>query len=670
MTALVVGLTFVAWVREIASEIPDAPNIIAWQSSLPQSSVVMTRDGMRLQILPFVVSKETGFRTLSDGLPKSSILVKAILAAEDIRFFEHGGADGKAIVRAAIANRRAGEVVEGASTITQQVARGVLAQSIGKERTFKRKLREIFVAKKLESSYSKEQILTAYLNLPFLGDLSYGFDAAAKRYFGKESEELSIAEAALLAGLIRSPSVLNPRKYPEPAKKRRNHVIEGMIENQLVSAEEGERAIAEPLALVEGRGQPQLPWVTSQALREVKSLDKERLDRGGLTIVVTASPVVQHETSLLISKRFSQAKEIEVAYSLIENATGYRIASVGGIAFKSSQFDRSELACRQPGSAIKPILYAAGVETGQLTAATPLMDAPISEWDEEHEIYWKPNNPQSRFRGIVIAHDALVSSLNAPAVDVLNRVGFRSFRAIAAKFGIESKIATVRPSALGASCLTPVNLVKAFSAFPRLGLVAAGNVLQSIHDGDGLLHSEMHFADPFAIPQRRLEEFLQHDDGLRAISEETASIMVAMMVDVVRRGTGKFARMKQTIGGKTGTTNGNTDAWFVGFSSHHTAGVWLGRDNPKDGLGAGRDGGRYAAPLWRKLVSLADAAYPRRAIARSGNLVSASINPDNGYRLKGGGRLLQFLPGTVPELQEGGALSAPAKALGESGRNF
>ncbi len=681
------GVIVIAKIRGWTRDLPATPDLDAFMDDAPRTGVIVAADGTVLADQPFRVGVEAGRRELvrHDELPPH--LIQALLAAEDVRFFEHAGVDLVAVVRAAWANYRAGSVVEGASTISQQVVRGLLPEEIGRERSMRRKVREAVLARRLELRWSKERILEAYANLVYLGNGAYGVKAAARQYFDKRLDQLTLDEMALLAGMAQAPGRTNPVLGGEPrraAQARRDQVLQRMAEARFITGAEAAAAIARPIAL---RSPPNpyghvAAWDTERVRREIFDRYPGPAARGALRVETAIQPVLAEE-ALARARRHAERLDArhdgpapQVAALLWDHRTGYLEATVGGTRWAGDQFDRSHQACRQPGSAFKPLLYAAAVDGGVITAGTPLRDAPVAEYDEALDVHWKPTNSGRAFRGVALAHEALAASLNAPAVDVLDRVGAEAVARTARRLGITSELADVRPLALGASCVVPVELAGAFSAFARRGDPAPRITIVRVVRGDTVVFDRAAPADPWLAPGRRLDRLAAGGAEVDpAVAPATAYIIASMLRDVVRRGTATDARrLGRAAAGKTGTTNRNTDAWFVGFTGRMLSAVWVGHDDPARVLGAGEDGAHAALPLWMELVRLAEA--DRRELPVPGEpppgMVRARIDTETGLLAapgSGGAIELWFVPGTEPTERSGATQGVP-RTLGRTSREF
>ena len=679
----VAALVLIKTVRGYARDLPSVPSLEVWRRQAPQSSTIVAADGSVLAELPFVDGEVAGHRRWIRYAELPEVMIQAMLAAEDVRFFEHPGVDLQSVVRAALANYRAGEIVEGASTITQQLARNLLPEAIGDARTVRRKVREAITAYRIERVYDKRQILEVYANLIFLGAQSYGVAAAAERYFDKAAGELALHEAAMIAGLAQAPGRADPTVDPVAARRRRDEVLGRMLEAGFIDAAEHRRAVAEPIALrapVAHYG-TLAPHLTERARRELETGSPELYRRGGLVIETTAQPamaiVAERRARARAESLGSGDKVPQVAALAIDLDTGYIELLVGGRDFDDSQFDRATQACRQPGSAFKPILYGAALEAGAITPGTPLRDAPIAEWDERLGVHWKPHNEGRTFRGVALAQDALASSLNAPAVDVLDRVGSRRVIDLARRLGITSELDDVRPLALGASCVIPLELARAFAIIARLGQPLEPVTVVRVRRGDSVIADRAHPNDPTLAPDRRLDRLVavagRERDPL--IDPASAFLLTSMLRDVVRRGTATAAQaIGRPAAGKTGTTNENSDAWFVGFTARIVAAVWLGHDNPAVTLPRGAGGSRAALPLWVELVRLAEGDRSPAPVPGEppGGLVRVRVDRETGLRAlpgAGGGIDLYFKAGTEPSATAGTRPDLPVD-LGRAAREF
>jgi penicillin-binding protein 1A len=679
--ALAVTATLRGWAREL----PEVPDLAAWRARAPQTSLVLAADGSHLAELPFEDGPAIGHRTLTtlEELPRH--LVLAVLAAEDVRFFRHRGVDYQAIARAALINYRAGRVVEGASTITQQLARNLLPREIGNERSVRRKVREALLSRALERRFPKRDILETYLDLVFLGQGAYGVAAAARAYFDRRVADLDLPEAALLAGLIQAPGRLDPYRHPDRARARRSEVLARMARAGLIDEPARARAAAAPIELRRPRPSygTRVPWYTEQVRAFVAGALRGEARRGGLAIETAALPALGTALQADAGDHADRWGGPQVAALVWDHRTGYVEALVGGLAWGPDRFDRMLQSCRQPGSAWKPLVYGAALEAGAITPGTALRDAPIAEYDERTNVHWKPRSGE-RFRGLVLAQDAFAASLNAPAIDVLDRVGAPRVIDLARRLGISSPLADVRPLALGASCTRPIELARAYAVIARRGWAIAPRFAVRIRRGADALFDAAVPEDPWLDPARRLDRIAATagaDPGgriaagaARLLDEVVAYQLGDMMAAVVARGTAAAAGgLGRPAAGKTGTTNDNTDAWFVGFTGRALAAVWVGFDDPVHKLGPTGDGAHAALPLWMQAIRAAEGARPalpvpgpppdgmeRVAIDRETGLLAAPGAP---------GLALWLRRGTAPTEVAGQPGTSPTD-FGRSAREF
>jgi penicillin-binding protein 1A len=684
---IVAGGVVAATLRRWARDLPDVPDLAAWRAEAPQTSLILAADGAHLAELPFRDGAVVGHRTLTPLAAVPAPVIAAVLAAEDVRFFAHRGVDYPAIARAAKINYQVGRVVEGASTITQQVARNLLPREIGSARNLRRKVREALLARAIERRWTKRDILETYLDFVFLGEGAYGFTAAARAYFDKDIAQLDLAEAALLAGLIQAPGRLSPFRHEAAARARRDEVLARMARAHLIDDATRARAAAAPIALARPHRSygTRLPWYTEQVRGLVAAALPQDLARGGLAIDTAALPALGSELQAAAVAQGDRWGGAQVAALVWDHRTGYVEAVVGGRRWSkiADRFDRMRQSCRQPGSAWKPLVYGAALETGAITPGTALRDAPIAEYDEATGAHWKPRSG-NRFRGVVLAEDAFAASLNAPAIDVFDRVGAGPVIQLARRLGIATAVSELRPMALGASCVKPIELARAYATIARRGWSVAPHFAIRIRRGDRVLFDATVPEDPWLEPARRLDQLaatagVDPDQrvgatGGRRLDERTAFQLTGMMAAVVTRGTASAAAsLGRPAAGKTGTTNDNTDAWFVGFTGRVLAAVWLGFDRPRDKLGPQGDGAHAALPLWLRAVRAAEGARP--AVAVPGpppdGMERVAIDRETGLVAPPGtgGLAVWFRAGTAPTEVSGQPGTSPTD-FARSSREF
>lgn len=518
-------------------------------------------------------------------------LVNAFIAAEDQNFWTHPGIDVQGVIRAVANNTLrmfgANTTLSGASTITQQVAKNFFLTS---ERTISRKIKEAILALRLERAFSKEHILTLYLNQIFLGARAYGVGSAALMYFNKPVSELSLAECAFLASLPKAP---NNR---DRAVERRNYVLRRMVDEGFISQSDADLAAAEDLNINSGfteQMSEELQYFAEDVRRQLLgTLGREKLYNDGLYIKTTIIPELQYAASAALNKELDtfnngRSDKLQGAIIAMNPHTGRIVAMAGGRSFHESSFNRATQAYRQIGSTIKPFVYLAALERGYSPQAM-LLDAPIVGWREDDTL-WKPENYDKKFLGDVPLRLSLETSRNVTTVRLVEQIGTQNAIEVAQRFGVyPSDMKNMNLSmALGSGETTLEKLVLGYSAFVNGGHVIQPKLVDYIEDRYGrVLGGEkseiVAWSDDLTPPT--------YNDVSETLSDpQSLYQMVSMLQGVVERGTGKQARVSgHTIAGKTGTTNDVKDVWFIGFSKNLIAGVYLGYDTPKPlGRGAG-----------------------------------------------------------------------------------
>ncbi|HEY5513789.1 MAG TPA: PBP1A family penicillin-binding protein [Geomonas sp.] len=709
-----------------------------------------------------------------DKIPRR--LIQAFVSAEDSNFYQHKGIDYLGVLRAAFKNVVSMRKKEGASTITQQVAKSML---LTPEKKFSRKLKEAILAKRMEERLSKDEILYIYLNQIYLGAGAYGVQLAAETYFGKEVDKLNLAEMAMMAGLPKAPNSYSPIKHLDRAKERQGYVLERMVKEGYITQVEADHAKAEPIViralkkvnadqsayfleqvrqqLEEKYGEERLYkdglkiYTTMNAemqkgaydsvVNGLKALDKRQGFRGaakylgegevdsfckkvedgidylslkqGSTYqgVVTGVDPAKRELTVRVGDRtgtlprknmewagkldlvngygkpgakkaialgavlevqvkepdqnragavfaLDQVPEAQAALIAIDPQTGGVRAMVGGYDFKKSQFNRAMQAKRNPGSAFKPVIYAAALDHGMTTAS--IIDDSQVEYESGQEKAWKPKNYDNVYRGPVTMREALTESINVVSVKILERIGVSAAIEYAKKLGITSPMSGNLTLALGSSSLTPMELTSAYAVFASGGYRTTPYFVTRVLDRDGQVLEEV--AAPKIPVFTRVSSASDGADGENAapvqtlqavpagglsaipvISPETAFIMTNLMESVVSSGTGGRARaLGRPVAGKTGTTNDMKDAWFVGYVPQLVAGVWVGYDQERS-LGSGGSGGQAAAPIWTEFMQRALAGVPVKHFSTPGNVTFALIDPRTGHLAREGS------PGAVQE---------------------
>ncbi len=548
------------------------------------------------------------------------IVVGAVIAAEDRRFKNHLGVDFLAIARAAVANAREGDVVRGASTITQQLARGLF---LTRERSWGRKVREVGIAFLLERRYTKERILEAYLNTVYLGQerdaAVLGVAAGARHLMGKDIASLRLDEAALLAAAIRAPN----RVYSgEPAlvRARRDRVLEAMVAQGVASERDATLAMARPLRPPTA-ATSRAPWFIELARAEAT----HRVIGGvpGTRLTTSLDRPLQEAAEAAVRDLLARAERsrkgltpgmLEAAVIAMEPGTGRIRALVGGRPNTTSEYNHAAKARRQPGSLFKPLVYLAAFESrgDRLTAASVVSDEPIVIPARGGD--WAPHNIDGRFHGPVTIRRALEDSLNVPAALVAQEVGMRQVVRVAHAMGVESRLAAVPSLALGTSEVTLLEMTSAFATLANGGLRVRPTTLDDA-------------GSPASLREPPPSE--------RAVSAESAFIVTHLLRGVMRRGTGgSSARwgLQESTAGKTGTTDGLRDAWFIGYTPDLVVGVWVGAD---DGRSIGMTGSDIALPIWASVMQSAVRRAPPRPFTPPSGIVMASVESGTGLRACG-----------------------------------
>src|SRR5213596_1164954 len=511
----------------------------------------------------------------------------AVIATEDRRFYSHWGIDPIGVARAVIQNYRRGRIVEGGSTITQQLTKVLF---LTPDKSLERKMKEAALALELERRYSKDRILEMYMNQIYFGNGAYGVEAAARTYFGKSVTELSLKDAALLAGLPRAPSTYSPFEHPEAAKRRREVVLRRLVEYGAIKDPDAKKLARADLGLIppERRrttGQYFLEFV--QQTLEAK-YGADMVFKGGLNVYTTLNPTMQlvAEQSLRDglkalegrSKTARPGEHPEGAIVTLEPSTGYVRALVGGYDFFRSEFNRAVQARRQPGSAFKPFVYIAALESG-FTPASRVDDSPVSYAVGGGNV-WKPENYDRKFRGPTTLQQAIEESVNVVTVKLQERIGVNRTVQVARRLGVVSPIDVNLSMALGTSDLTLLELTSAYGVLANEGTWMPPTVIRYVTNQQGQLLEEH-------VPQ-----------GREALSPEMAYVITHMLRGVVERGTGVAAKaLGRPVAAKTGTTNDYSNAWFIGFTPRLATGVWVGYDRPRS-LGRDETGSRVAVPIW------------------------------------------------------------------------
>ncbi|HEX7090586.1 MAG TPA: PBP1A family penicillin-binding protein [Longimicrobiales bacterium] len=651
LLALAAGAVWALWER---CGLQGCPDVDVLNGYIPdEASVILDRDGAELGKL---------YRVRRSVVPLDSLpayVPQAFIAVEDQRFWEHDGVDWRRVVGAAWANVRAFGIEEGFSTITMQLARNVFPDRLPHdERTLSRKLAEMRVAREIEERYTKRQILELYLNQIYFGSGAWGIEAAAREYFGRPATELTLSEAALLAGLIRAPSRLNPRINPAGARARRDLVLMKMMQQGMITPARAAAARAESLDLERGHvdAERRAPYFLEELRQRLEAELGESIYTEGYTIHTTLDADVQAAAEEELRRQLDAIEagrygafpgvaasdtaggapggaHLQGAVVVLDVETGDVLALVGGRDFEISKFDRATQSRRQPGSAFKPFVYTAALEAGY-PPTYPLHDAPLRQVLADGTV-WTPQNFGGGYAGTVTLRNALVHSRNIPTVRLAERVGIDRVIDVARRLGLTGPIPAVPSIALGSAEVSLLEMVAAYAAFATLGERPEPRLARSVEDRDGRV---------IWSREPRIE---------RVLDPAVAFLITDLLRDVVDRGTGTAVRaagFRGPAAGKTGTTNGATDVWFLGYTPRQAAGVWIGFDAPRR-IVRGATGGRLAAPVWgrimRRIAVPADAWRPPpgivvRWVDETGRVIPPGCNPYGGVRRE------YFLAGTAP----------------------
>ena len=577
----------------------------------PQSSQILARDGSLIGEIGTQIRTSISIRTLPRYVPQ------AFIAVEDQRFYQHNGVDLVGIA-GAIKDNILGDR-RGASTITQQLVGNMHPDIIDRRDTSPgRKIREQAAAIEMEKHYSKEQILEAYLNQIGFAHGWYGIEAASRRYFGKSAAKLTLAEAATLAAMPKGPEIYEPVKYPDRVRQRRNTVLALMAQQGFITQTQARAAQAQPLVTAPNYGTVAAPWYL-----DVVRIQAQRagipVNEGGYRIYTALDPAMQESaTSALVegvadvearagyrhTTTAGGGKDSEYLQGVvvaIDPTNGDVRALVGGRDYKASQFDRAIDGKRQPGSSFKPVVYAAAI-ADSIPPNAIVGDTAIAIRMPNGTVY-RPDNSDHEFLGPITLREALARSRNVVAVQLAMDLGMDSVIAMAKRMGIQGTIAPYPSSAIGASAVQPLDMIASYTTFANLGTAVEPRFIHRIEDRAGKA--------VYSVPIRALPP---------AIDPRAAFVVRDMMRDVVERGTAasirRYLPASVPVAGKTGTTNDNSDVWFIGLTPDIVAGVWLGFDTPKT-ITPGAAGGSLAAPVWGKMMARYYASSAGRSLERS-----------------------------------------------------
>jgi penicillin-binding protein 1A len=537
---------------------------------------IVSVDGSLLANRGMTGGEAVGLHEMSPFIPQ------AVMAIEDRRFYSHFGVDPLGLARAMVANIAGGRFSQGGSTLTQQLAKNLFLKP---DRTLERKVQEVLLAFWLEHKHTKEQILEMYLNRVYFGSGAYGVEAASRRYFGKSARDVSLSEAALLAGLLKAPSRLSPVRDPKAADARAQLVLGAMREEGMIGDTEMASAVSAPAARAAAFWNGSENYVADRIVEELPGLIGDVRD--DIIVETTVDLTLQKlaETSIrrLIAESGKKLHVSQGALVSIDNSGAVR-AMVGGYDYANSQFDRASEARRQPGSAFKPFVFLAALEQGR-TPDSVRTDAPIKIGK------WTPDNYNGKFYGKVTLATALAKSLNSVAAQLAMEVGPASVVEVAQRMGIESALQANTSIALGTSEVTPLELTAAYVPF-----------------ANGGYRPQVHFVSRVTTAQGKLLYESGKPVAPRVISSEVVGMMNAMMAETMTDGTARKAAFAWPAAGKTGTSQNSRDAWFVGYTANLTTGVWFGND---DGSPMKKvTGGALPAMAWHEFMVAAHEGVP------------------------------------------------------------
>ncbi|MES2570801.1 MAG: PBP1A family penicillin-binding protein [Verrucomicrobiota bacterium] len=593
---------------------------------MPQRSTVYDMDGK-------VYSRLQGENRIVVPLSEvSRHFINALLAREDTRFYWHKGVDPVGIARAVVRNISKGASAQGASTLTQQLARNSFPERVGQTKNIHRKLLEAFLSVRIEQRYKKDEILEHYVNRIYFGAGVYGIEAASLMYFNHHASELSPGEAAMIAGIIRSPGRFSPFTNPKGAKRERDTVLDRLVKNEKISLAEADAIKAQPLVVAKKKLlTAQENYAMDAVRRELDLLlSDDQRDDGGLRVYTTIDPVLQGAAEKAIDAQLrkvearsgylhpkkadfsKEAKEEELqtpylqgAIVMIDNRSGGIRALVGGRDFSESKYNRAILpqAARQIGSTFKPFVYATAFSRGMLPGAL-ISDGPLERGEIEGASGWHPENSDGTFKGNLRAEEGLIQSRNTMSVRVGDYAGLDAVTRFAESVGIQN-LPRQPAEYLGAFESTVADVTAAYTIFPNNGVRKQSFLIERIDDASGeILYRSAHITKPVMDP------------GVSYLVNSALS-------KVMERGTGATAKnmgFNKASAGKTGTTNDFHDAWFVGYTSSLTCGVWVGLDRPKTIIPRGY-GAALALPIWAEVMSAAPAQrYPAAVFRPPGEL--------------------------------------------------
>ena len=558
-------ITFAGWLLYCVLTLPDIDQAVA--RTRQPSTTITAENGNEVKTFGSVYSEVIRLNELPSYVPD------AIISTEDRRFYAHFGFDIVAFTRAMLTNIFMGRYAQGGSTITQQVAKNLFLTS---QKNIKRKTQELLLAFWLEHKFSKEQILTLYLNRVYLGAGTYGIEAASQKYFQKSSRDMNLLEAAIIAGMLKAPSRYNPIASAERAKARAKVVLQNMVNNDTLTERQMKYALTLPVGEDKSYKVQGADYFADWVYREVNDYIGER--DNDIYVYTTLDQKIQENAEKILREAVLAAKNRNVSEGavVVLNKSGEVKAMVGGIDYRKSQFNRAVTALRQPGSAFKPFVYLTALQNGW-KREDRIDDVPLSIGK------WKPENYDKKYYGSVTLDEALMKSLNLATVNLSESLSRKDIIRTAKKMGISTPVENTPSLALGTFEVKVIDMATAYSAIANGGYATWPHAIKEIYTRDG-----------YQLYQR------EADTENRILDAGAVKDLTKMLEKVISQGTGRRAKIPGFAAGKTGTTQDYRDAWFVGFTDRYVAAVWVGNDDNSPMKGV--TGGTLPAEIWRKIA--------------------------------------------------------------------
>lgn len=558
-------ITFAGWLLYCVLTLPDIDQAVA--RTRQPSTTITAENGNEVKTFGSVYSEVIRLNELPSYVPD------AIISTEDRRFYAHFGFDIVAFTRAMLTNIFMGRYAQGGSTITQQVAKNLFLTS---QKNIKRKTQELLLAFWLEHKFSKEQILTLYLNRVYLGAGTYGIEAASQKYFQKSSRDMNLLEAAIIAGMLKAPSRYNPIASAERAKARAKVVLQNMVNNDALTERQMKYALTLPVGEDKSYKVQGADYFADWVYREVNDYIGER--GNDIYVYTTLDQKIQENAEKILREEVLAAKNRNVSEGavVVLNKSGEVKAMVGGIDYRKSQFNRAVTALRQPGSAFKPFVYLTALQNGW-KREDRIDDVPLSIGK------WKPENYDKKYHGSVTLEEALMKSLNLATVNLSESLSRKDIIRTAKKMGISTPVENTPSLALGTFEVKVIDMAAAYSAIANGGYATWPHAIKEVYTRDG-----------YQLYQR------EADTENRILDADAVKDLTKMLEKVISQGTGRRAKIPGFAAGKTGTTQDYRDAWFVGFTDEYVIAVWVGNDDNSPMKGV--TGGTLPAEIWRKIA--------------------------------------------------------------------